>query len=202
MNDLESTLEAQKNQVYTSLPFYNWIKDKDIDMAHYCVEVRSGYRYANPVYGPLTIVGSISDGGRFNIGGAQMSSTFLNLQKRGAIYLASTERCAKVEACKPVGKHKLYKVESEKPLKLWDLKKVIKDLNYPNLLSEVYASHGEKIWAYQKVPTISQILANHLRDKGGTGIIFNSTIIKEDLNIALFFDDDKHIESILNFSEL
>lgn len=202
MDDFESKLEAQKTQVYTSLPFYNWIKDKEVDGAHCCIEVNEGYRFANPVYGPLTIVGSISDGGRFNIGGAQMSSVFPDLCKKGALYLASTEECARAEACKPIGKHKLYKVESENPLKLWDLKKVIKDLDYPNLLNEVYASHGERIWAYQKVPTISQILADHLRKKGGAGLVFNSTVCKEDLNIALFFDDDKGVEESLQFVEI
>ncbi len=202
MDDFEAKLEAQKTQVYTSMPFFNWIRDKEIDEDLCCFEFKEGYRLANPTYGPLTIVGSISDGGRFNIGGAQLTSTLPSLNKKGALYLASTEEYAKAEAAKPIGKHKLYKVTSSEALKLWDLKKVIKQLDYPNLLEEVYVSHGERIWTYQKIPTISQILADHLRSKGGDGLVFNSTICKEDLNIALFFNDDPHASQTLTFTEL
>ena len=197
MDHFEDKLKAQMTQVYTSLPFSNWIKDKDVDKKHCCFTFTEGYRYANPAYGPLTIVGSISDGGRFNIGGAQRTSIFPDLLKKGVLYLTSTAKCAKAEAAKPIGKHKLYRVQSKGPLRLWDLKKVIKELDYPNLLDEVYAGHAESIWAFQKVPTISQILADHLRKIGGDGLVFNSTVCKEDMNIALFFNDDTHVQKTL-----
>jgi len=202
MDDFEKKQEAQRTQVYTSMPFFNWLKDKKIDSKLCCFEFKEGYRFANSEYGPLTIVGSISDGGRFNIGGAQMSSTFPTITKSGALYLASTKDCAMVEAAKPIGKHKLYKVTSSETLKLWDLKRVIKQLDYPNLLSEIYASHGERIWAYQKIPTISQILAVHLRNQGGDGLVFNSTMCKEDLNVALFYKDDSEVKSKLKAREV
>lgn len=202
MDDFEAKHNAQKAQIYTSMPFFNWIKDKEIKEENCCIEFKEGFRYANQIYGPVTIVGSISDGGRFNIGGAQLTSTFPALRKRGALYLSSTKKCAKSEAAKPIGKHQLYRVKSKATLKLWDLKKVIEELDYPNLLQEVYTSHGDRIWAYQKVPTISQILADHLRNKGGDGLVFNSTICKEDLNIILFFNTDEQAKETLEPMEI
>lgn len=86
--------------------------------------------------------------------------------------------------------------------KLWDLKKVITELDYPNLIEEVYASHGEKIWAYQKVPIISQILADQLRNISGDGIVFDSTVCREDQKIALFLSDDEHVSSKLSYEEI
>lgn len=76
MEDLEVRLEGQKTQVYTSMPFFNWLGDKEMDIDDFYFEFKEGYRFANPNYGPLSVVGRLSDGARFNIGGAQMSAAF------------------------------------------------------------------------------------------------------------------------------
>ncbi len=197
MSAFEIRKDAQRAQLYSSLSFYKWLKTQNIRKENCSLFFEKGYRYANPVYGPRTIVGSISDGGRFNVGGAQLDPNFSDLAKQGALYLASSEKCAKEEASKPIGKHKLYELKANKKLKLWDLKKVIEELDYPNLFELVRSDHGEKIWAYQKIPTVSQILATHLRSIDGDGLVFESTKVDGATNITLFFNDDDHVKRIL-----
>ena len=197
MHDFETRKEAQRSQLYSAVAFSNWLKDQTIEIANCNLTFTEGYRFANPAYGPLTVVGSIGDGGRFNIGGSQLDPNFSDLTKEGALYLASTEKCAIEEAAKPIGKHQLYKLVSNAPLKIWDIEKVIESLHFPNLLQSARADHGERIWGYLKVPTVSQILVSKLRKISGDGAALKSVRIDSALNYCLFFKDDEDVKSKL-----
>jgi hypothetical protein len=174
-----------------SLPFFHFLQKLPIELDSYSHIFNSPvFRFANPIYGATTIVGSVSDGGRFNIGAAQARRDFPSLNKAGCLYVSSTKECALAEAAPPHGVLRMYQLNCKKEIRLWDLSKVIKDINYPNLLDHVKLSDGEALWIYRKSPAIPQILASKLRSIGGDGIIFDSTKLPGHSNIALFFKTD------------
>lgn len=194
----EQKAKMQKTQLVSSLHFYQWLEKQTI-VKSTCIKAFTdpGFRFANPRYGPIAIAGSLAYGGRFNIGGSQMDSNFPTLNIFGCLYFTSSDTCAKEEAAKPIGVHKLYKIIPNKTLSLWDLDKVIQNLEYPNLLDLVRASHGEKIWAYQKIPTESQILGYKLKTLGCDGVLFESTKLKGHFNVGLFYDNDPQAQNDL-----
>jgi hypothetical protein len=183
--------EKEEEQLLQVVPFFNFIESFAGDLsANLKTYNQSVYRFANPMYSPTTIVGSIADGGRFNIGGAQVRAEFSSLNKAGCLYTASSKECAMAEAAIPHGTLKMYQLTPKKPLQLWGLNSVIKVINYPNLLDMVKAADGEALWVYRKIPAIPQILATKLRAIGGDGITFESTNFSGHSNIALFFRTD------------
>jgi len=108
------------------------------------------------------------------------------------LYAASSRACAEAEASRPLGVHKMYVLKPRRKLFLWDLAKVIEFIGYPELLDNVRRAPTDAIWGYQKVPTISQILAERLRHLGGHGIAFASTRHPQGLNIVVFVDSTIH----------
>lgn len=96
----------------------------------------------------------------------------------------------------------MFKVTPKRKLILWDLYSVIADLNYVNLFETIRGSYGDRLWAYQKIPVHSQILAMKLKVIGGDGIIFESTKSNGHKNIALFFDTDESAKEALEFKEI
>src|SRR5690242_14282398 len=104
MDAFDQKAAVQKTQLYTSLHFYNWLKEQKINKTLCSVKLKTAcFRFANPNYGPIAIEGSLSHGGRFNIGGAQLDENFPGLQMFGCLYAASSQECAKEEAAKPIG---------------------------------------------------------------------------------------------------
>lgn len=199
ITDLEQKAILQTSHMLGSLNFSKWLQDQKIDLNHCCINYQDiGFRYAHPNFGPQTIVGSLIHGGRFNIGGAQLNTHFPSFTAFGCLYVASSEECATEEAAKPIGGLKLYKIKPKQILKLWDLQKVIASLDFVNLIDLVRASHGEKIWGYQKFPTEPQILAYTLKLLGGDGLIFESTKSNGHSNIAFFFDNDEDIKKTMD----
>lgn len=203
----ESQYTAKKQKdaddIIKSTAFYNAIRDVKINEKFLSVKIKKElFRFANPKFGPLTIVGSIGDGGRFNIGSAQVRQEFPTLTKAGCLYCSSTPECSLKEAVKPFGNHKMYKIKTKKELLLWDLSSVIGSIDYPNLLDTVRASCGEALWVYIKVPAMPQILGAIVRQFGGDGLIFESTKSPGDDNIALFFDTDDQVKELFSFEEI
>lgn len=86
----ESKLETD---LINSLSFWAWIKRMG------SITTTPDLTWNRPVYrltvgwSALSIVGSIADGGRFNMGGAQLCPEFSDVQKAGALYTASTLEC-------------------------------------------------------------------------------------------------------------
>lgn len=128
------------------------------------------YRVVSPGILPLSIAGSLADGGRFNIGGAQQHPLFSTIKKSGCLYAASSIKCALAERAQPIGQCDKYKLIPKQQFQLWDLHKVLKKLDWPGLNDLVNTALIDAIWGYQKVPLIPQLLASHLRSLGGGGI--------------------------------
>lgn len=180
----------QETDLINSVAFWDWIHRQPFTLKPQYIWSNPLYRLTYGGFVPTSIVGSISDGGRFNIGGAQVCPEFPNLRKVGCLYLASTLQCCYAEAADPKGRPDEYELILKKRLHLWDLKKAIEVLNNPGLDDLVKASPMEALWSFQKVPLIPQLLAHFLREKGGDGIVFSSTKDKSALNFALFFKTD------------
>lgn len=203
MDEFDRKVESQRSQLIASLHFYNWLKNQSIDKSLCSYQLKDPcFRFANPKYGPISLEGSLAYGGRFNIGSSQMDKSFPDAQMYSCLYISSSQECAVEEAAKPIGTHKLFQLTPKIPMILWDLSKVIDSLNYTNLLDLVKASQGERIWAYQKLPTESQLLAHELRKLGGDGIIFNSTKLSDHQNIALFFSNNDEAISKLEIKQI
>ena len=186
-----------------SISFWAWIKGLDpLTTKPDFIWKKSVYRLTDG-WSPHSIVGSISDGGRFNVGGAQLCPELSDIKKAGALYTASTLECCYSEIKEnPVGKPDEYELTPKKPFHLWDLSKVILDLKRGGLGDIVKAIPFEAIWGYQKVPLISQILAHYLRQIGGDGLVFPSTKDPNALNICFFFKTDDEANSSLSFRKL
>lgn len=189
-----------ETDLINSFAFWAWINGLD------SIASEPDLTWNRPVYrltagwSALSIVGSIADGGRFNIGGAQLCPEFSDVKKAGALYTASTLECCYHEISgNPIGKLDEYELIPTRIYKLWDLAKVIVELNRPGLDDLVKAAPFEAIWAYQKVPLIPQLLAHRLRGIGGDGLIYPSTKNSSAMNICFFFRTDD--ESRAGFTE-
>lgn len=89
---------------------------------------------ANPKMNPLSVSGSLADGGRLNMGGAQINPTLPHLTKWACLYVSQTLNCAQAEVAQPAGVVKKFQLTFKNnyaPM-LWDLKLVIAELDYAN----------------------------------------------------------------------
>lgn len=201
----KATDKARKiqDELLQSLPFFEYLDKFTRDLSsHLKPFQRDVFRFANPMYTVTSIAGSLGDGGRFNIGSAQMIPEFPTLTKAGCLYVASSAECALLEAVKPHGVLKMYKLAPKKSFQLWDLNSVITDIGYPNLLELVKTSGGEALWTYRKTPAIPQILAVRLRNIGGDGILFESTKLSGHSNIAFFFKTDAEADAAFDVQQI
>lgn len=152
------------------------------------------YRILYGGFDPLSIAGSLKDGGRFNIGGPQFindKKLFPGLASRGCLYAAESQQCARLEAGSPLGKAEEYSLLPQKKFQLWNLSDIIVQLDIPGLLEQVKAIPMSAAWSAQKSPLASQLLAAYLRDIGGDGVIFPSTKDPNSNIMAFFFKDDQ-----------
>ena len=143
---------------------------------------------------PLDIAGNLSDGGRFNIGGAQgaIASKYFKISKGASIYTAPSLACAKAETqFHENGDH--YLLTPKRPLILVDLEKTIQNFpNYKGLKADVDSAPLSAVWSLQSVPMISQILATYIRDNFDyDGIIYPSTKYQRGKNISVFIPKGK-----------
>ncbi|NOZ51701.1 MAG: hypothetical protein GXP08_00960 [Gammaproteobacteria bacterium] len=93
---------------------------------------------------------------------------------------------------------KKYRFTPSKELTLWDIEKIIKFIQYPNLRYLLNQGPLTSDWGYCKVPMQSQILGYWLKQLGGDGIIFNSTQSQKSRCIAIFANDDKHAKKLFS----
>ena len=159
------------------------------------------YRLVYNSYNPLSIVGSITYGGRFNVGGSQYvpdKRLFPDLLAQGCLYGATSLKGAYAEAGDPAGKPEEYELRPKISLKLWVLTDVITQLDIPGLLAEVKSTPMAGIWSAQRSPLQSQLLAAYLRGIGGDGLIFPSTKDSESFVIAFFFKGDDASKAALD----
>lgn len=175
------------------------------------------YRVVNPLFSPSSPSGSLADGARMNIGGAQSSrfamKTFGPLaSKRGAVYLASSWETAVWEtfghdssftyAVKQIKSHKhkdLYKFETKPgygyPMAI-DFESAYSALNPTFRLDSYFAiTHDMNgLWGDLKTPAPIQIFAAWLISKTETSrcIRFPSTADPSDqgMNFCFYMKDD------------
>lgn len=192
----------EKADLITALSFDNFLQSKNINMIPEIKLFESIFRIVSPSYEVWSLAGSLSDGGRFNIGGAQQCATIPHLTKFASLYAASTLDCAMAEIAKPMGASRRFKLTPKKEMNLWDLNNVIEELDHPALKDLINSIPTEAIWGFQKVPLVSQILAAYLKSKGGNGIIFPSVKLPSANNISLFFNTDSQVKESFEIEEI
>jgi hypothetical protein len=116
-------VERYKKDLEDSLAFLDWLHKHSPQIRQPTVKWKKAvYRIVYCDYHPLAIAGSLAAGGRFNIGGAQVSSLFPNLSMKPCLYAASSLSCARKEAGKLIGLPQEYELSPLRVLYLWNLK--------------------------------------------------------------------------------
>lgn len=204
LSSLRRYFERYTLDVQEAINFLEWLQIHPLEIGTPSIRwEQPSFRIIYGELNPLSIAGSLAAGGRFNIGGAQVSHFFPHLKMEGCLYTASSLDCAKKEAGEPLGNARFFAIKPKKILNLWDLHLLIRTVfHYPELEAHVNASPLAAIWRYQKVPKLSQILGSFLRKKGGDGLVYPSTKDKEGLNIAFFAKDDLYTQRIFELSEI
>lgn len=192
---LKKYAERYRKDLEESLSFLNWLNQQTPQIGKPSIKwKKSVYRIVYGGYHPLAIDGTLAAGGRFNIGGAQVSGLFPNLSMRACLYAASNLDCALKEAGTIRGQHQEYELKPVRMLNLWDLKKLLDEkIAYQKLGEIIDSSLLAARWELQKVPKVSQILAHYLRQSGGYGIIYPSTKARKSQILAFFIKD--HLEA-------
>lgn len=189
--------ERYQKDMQQSLAFLSWLNETALNLQPSLEWKKSVYRIVYGGYDPLAIAGSLASGGRFNIGGAQVSALFPNFSMRACLYAASNLECARKEAGNPRGASQEYKLKPIRPLFLLDLKKLLKQkINYPELKEIIDSSPLAARWELQKVPKISQILGHYLRQIGGDGLVYPSTKDPKHKILAFFIKDDQEAQKL------
>jgi len=171
------------------------------------------YRIVSGNYNPLSTAGALSCGGRFNIGAAQVISTFEEFSQQAALYLSCDLETAKKEyntTGLPLSLHdKFYEIKCKNKLNVFNLTIVLEELDkkmnpfFKPLSHLIIDIPMVKAWKYQKYPLLSQILGTWLRKNSGNkvdGIIWPSVRNLSGKNLVLFFQDDAHAEKCLTAS--
>ncbi|MBI4402632.1 MAG: RES family NAD+ phosphorylase [Deltaproteobacteria bacterium] len=177
--------------------FWKWLETKTVTPVFESWD-KTVFRIVYAGLDPLSVAGSLSAGGRFNVGGAQMQQhdLFPRLTMAACLYVASSIKCARKEAGEPLGNAEEYELAPKTSLHLWQLEKVAVQLDYPGLLDLILATPMMALWSMQKAPLISQLLGNFLRMNGGDGIVFTSTKDSSEKVVAVFAKDDGHAKSL------
>ncbi len=187
-------------QTYNSFTFYRYLnKQRPLNFATFKIDLNDPL-YRVSAFDVTSIEGSFAYGGRFNIGGSQ-SNKLINIKPFPALYLSSDLQCAIKEYTQgtPLVSHDVkYTLILSKNLEVWDIDKVIKFLNFPNLHNLINQGPIFSSWGYCKIPMPSQILAFWLKKIGGDGVIFRSTQSPESYNIALFAKDNTYSKSLFS----
>lgn len=176
-----------------ALKLHHWLKANPIALKPTSSWRAPIYRVTYGDFDPLSIAGSLADGGRLNIGGAQQlpAKEFSGIRKSACLYGASSIQCALREAADPVGNYRIFRLTPKSECDLWDLAAVLSSTPYPNLKARIEATPMSQMWALQKSPLESQILAHHLRDLGGKGIVYDSQKDPGAKILAFFLLDDQ-----------
>ena len=185
-------------QIQYSLSFYEYLKEKgNVNFQDFKKDFKETlYRVSE--LDPTSIEGNLAYGGRFNIGGSQMQKT-IDIKAFAALYFSADLSCAIKEYtqgmdCINDGK---YSLAPSRNYQLWDINKIIEFLDFPNLMNLIYKGSSFNSWGYTKAPMESQILAYWLKQKGGDGILFDSTIGNSKC-IALFVRDRTHAKTLFS----
>ena len=187
-------------QTYNSLTFHRLLnKQKPLSFATFKVDFNDPL-YRVSAFNATSITGNLAYGGRFNVGGSQLNK-LIGIKPFATLYLSTDLQCAIDEYTQgtPLGPNDVkYALTPSKNLELWDIDKVVKFLNFPNLNNLINQGPLFNSWGYCKVPMQSQILTFWLKKIGGDGIIFRSTQSSGSHCIALFAKDNTHSKSLFS----
>jgi hypothetical protein len=187
-------------QTYNSLTFHRQLnKQKPLSFATFKVDFNDPL-YRVSAFGATSITGNLAYGGRFNVGGSQFNK-LIGIKPFAALYLSTDLHCAIDEYTQgtPLGPSDVqYALTPSKNFELWDIDKVVKFLNFPNLNNLINQGPIFSSWGYCKVPMQSQILASWLKKIGGDGVIFRSTQSTGSYCIALFAKDNAHSNALFS----
>jgi hypothetical protein len=191
--------QKEEKDLRESLAFVQWYSEQE------AIPFGPDLHWKQPVFrlmygdaSPLSIMGSLGAGGRFNAGMAQMSNQFPKLKAQACLYAASSLKCCYSEAQPPYGSPRQYQLVPKKTLVLWDLRKVLQNFGDAILEKRVRDTPLDATWAYQKVPMTSQLLVHELRRIGGDGVAFPSTKCAEGTNLAFFINSDEECETVFD----
>lgn len=165
----------------------------------------------------LDTAGSLSDGGRFNIGGAQSSSIVTNLfrpigEKRCALYVSEDASIARKEfgdAKIPRSTALTYSItlRRKKSLALIDVKRALSDLSrkIPEIRDLIGSSSMNGKWVDLKRPAPCQVFGHwliHHAPKNTNGIRFPSSHDDTVSNVCIFVADTVECKRILKASKM
>ena len=166
----------------------------------------------------LDIAGSLSDGGRHNIGGAQSSSDVSSFfspigGKRGVLYLGEDPRIVRKEFGDEAAKGSraiTYSVNlrgRNKSLQLVDASLALQDLSkiIPDISNLVGTASMSGKWVDLKQPTPSQIFGHwliHNAPQKTAGIRFPTAHGGASWNVCLFFHDSNACKKTLKVTKL
>ncbi len=169
------------------------------------------YRRVGRLIDVLDTAGSLSDGGRYNIGGAQTSSTavkeFGNIgRKKSALYICEDLKGVRKEygdegMAKSTAVTYEVKAATSDALNLIEIDAVLISLSsaIPNIADLVAMSSMAGTWVDIKYPAPTQILAHWLRKnapENTDGIRFKSAVGNY-YNVCLFFHDARECKARL-----
>lgn len=113
----------EANDLLASLTFQAWIRGQKISSLPSVNWVKPLFRLVYSSFPVTSIAGSLSDGGRFNVGGSQLHPLFPGVTKFGCY----------AEAAPPYGNPSEFELIPNRALVLCDLSAVIATLGFPQL---------------------------------------------------------------------
>lgn len=195
---VSSNITNKIRQEYNSLTFCEFLKKlKPATLKTHAIKNNSPL-YRVTTRDPISTSGSLTYGGRYNVGGSQQIRS-IGIRPFAALYFSTDLQCAidEYEQGIPLGPgDKKYILTPSKEFVLWDIDKIIQFIQFPNLQYLINQGPLSNDWGYCKVPMQSQILGNWLKKIGGDGIIFNSTQSQNSKCIAIFAKDDNHAKKL------
>jgi len=181
----------------------------------YKVEDPQYYRRIGPDRDPLDTAGSLSDGGRHNIGGAQASTQVTSIfkpigSKRSALYVSEDPISVRKEfgdEAVPGSKAITYTIglKRRKALIVIDASQALDDLSrtIPDIVTTVGTASMNGKWGDLKQPAPCQIFGHWLichAPKKTDGIRFLSSHDEMAWNVCLFFADTRACKKALKAS--
>ena len=175
------------------------------------------YRRVGKTRDVLDTAGSLSDGGRFNLGGAQSSSSTAKSfhplgNKRSALYLGTDPSVVRKEygdydAVRSTAITYSIQLKRKQILRLVDFTAALKGLStsIPYIKELIGAKSMNGNWGDLKQPAPSQILGHWLitnAPKDTIGIEFPSTHAATSQNTCLFFNDTAACKNLLKATRL
>jgi hypothetical protein len=199
----------QKKDLLDGIHFWDWLQQQPPPdyglMINYSSHV---FRVVGAARSPTSVLGAVSCGGRYNIGGAQLTSVppLDEIRAFSSVYAADSLDCAVCEARVDLpidnSAYKAYKLIPLRAFRLWVIQEIAEIYSWRNLPELLEQTPLSANWGLQKVPKVSQLLGAYLKSFGGDGLIFASTKSEKDSIIAVFAEDDREALGMFNVEEV